>query len=113
MDVVRSTTVESSMSIEHRGEPVLNAQSRQAAPQLESSRQAATRLESSRQAALRLESSRSAQSRPVPRRAGGNGAGSPVAYPHPWLMLPVVMMGMLVGGLDILEMYVGCRALSR
>src|SRR6266480_2161301 len=113
MDVVRSTTVESSMSIEHRGEPVLNAQSRQAAPQLESSRQAATRLESSRQAALRLESSRSAQSRPVPRRAGGNSAGSPVAYPHRWLMLPVVLMAMFMAGFDIWAVNVAAPSLQR
>jgi hypothetical protein len=81
MDVVRSTTVESSMSIEHRGEPVLNAQSRQAAP--------------------RLESSRPAQSGPVPRRVGGAGAGSPVAHPRRWLMLPVVLMAMFMAGFDI------------
>lgn len=79
---------------------MLNAQSRQAAPQLESSRQAVTRLESSRQA-LRSESSRPARSGPVPRRAGGDGAGSPVAYPRRWLMLPVVLMAMFMAGFDI------------
>ena len=82
---------------------MLNAQSRQAAPQ----------LESSRQAALRLESSRPAHSGPGPRRAGGDGAGSPVAYPHRWLMLPVVLMAMFMAGFDIWAVNVAAPSLQR
>ena len=82
---------------------MLNAQSRQAAPQ----------LESSRQAALRLESSRPAHSGPVPRRAGGDGAGSPVAYPRRWLMLPVVLMAMFMAGFDIWAVNVAAPSLQR